>query len=87
MPKKKEKIIQRGDPHLSETQISLEVPDEAISFIVSRYLNKKSVEGVPLVVGISTSDVETVLALFFEWAANKNYIKDGILILGGTPVG
>lgn len=87
-PKKKQKIIERGDPKIPNSEpVQVEIPDEAIEFIVSRYLSRRSVPGVPLVVGITTDDVETVLSLFVEWAAYKKYVKDGVLFIGGSPIG
>ncbi len=87
-PKIKGKVIERGNPHLiGAGKVEVEIPDEVITYIVSRYLRRRSTDGVPLVVGISSDDVETVLALFIEWAASKGYIKDGVLFLGGTPIG
>lgn len=88
MPKREIKKAAGRSSHFSEGSLfKVEIPDEAISYIVQRYLSRKSVEGVPLVVGISTDDVEAVLSLFIEWAAHKNYVKDGILFIGGNPVG
>jgi len=64
------------------------VPDDAITFIVSRFLQGKNVEGgVPVVTGISTQAVEEVLRLFVLWAGDNSYIKDGILVLGGHKIG
>lgn len=60
----------------------LEIPGEAISFIVSRYLREKNTESGSLVVGIPGDAVETVLVLFFEWAKQKNMIKEDVLVLG-----
>jgi len=85
---KPKKVIERGNPHLMGSEkVAVEIPDEVITYIVTRYLGRRSTEGVPLVVGISSDDVETVLALFIEWAAQKNYIKDGVMFIGGTPIG
>jgi Zn finger protein HypA/HybF involved in hydrogenase expression len=52
------------------------VPDEAVSFIVSNYLRKKSVEAVSLTVGIPSNTVEDILLLFFQWA-EKNALVEG----------
>jgi hypothetical protein len=64
------------------------VPDEAISYIISRYLQGKNTEGgVPVVTGISTQAVREVLRLFVQWAGRNDYIKDGILTMGGHKIG
>ena len=63
------------------------IPDEAIYYIVSRYLQGRNKEGdVPVVVGISTNTVEDVLQLFIDWAAQSGYIKDGMLTIGGHKI-
>lgn len=59
----------------------LNIPDEAIIYIVTNYLNKKSVESVSLTVGIPSSTVEDVLSLFFQWANKKSLIEEGILTI------
>ncbi len=87
MIKQKKRTIEVGKPGKPEDKVSIEIPDEAVNFIVQRYLSQRSVEGLPIVRGISTDDVEAVLGMFLEWAASRNYIKDGILILGGSPIG
>ncbi len=85
---KKKKVIELGNKHaLGSKPVTVEIPDEAITYIVSRYLSSKSVEGVPMVVGIASDDVEAVLGLFVEWAVSKKYVKDGILFIGGSPIG
>ena len=79
--KKKQNII---EPKKVE---QVEIPDEAVDYIASGYLRRKSSEGVSLVVGISTDDIEIVLSLLVEWAAYKKYVKDGVLFIGGSPIG
>jgi hypothetical protein len=64
-----------------EDPISLSIPDDAITFIVSHYIRRKASDGSPIVVGISSDTVEGVLGLFFDWAASKDYIKDGKLVI------
>ncbi len=86
--RKKQKNILPSPKNISGAQeTKVEIPDEAIEYIVSRYLSRRSSEGVPLVVGISTDDVEAVLSLLVEWAAFRNYVKDGVLFIGGSPIG
>jgi hypothetical protein len=88
MAKKNKKTIQLGNPHsVNSKTVEVDIPDEAITYIVNKYIANKTVEGVPLVVGVSTDDVETVLGLFIEWAAGRGYVKDGILFVGGNPIG
>jgi len=67
--------------------VPIEVPIDAVNYIVSRYLGRKSTGNLPMVVGIPSDAVESVLGLFLEWAAANNYVKDGVLTLGGTPIG
>lgn len=84
--KKKSKVIDFSSNQNTQ-KTSVEVPDQAVDYIVQKFLIRKSTEGVPLVVGISTDVVETVLGLFLEWAAQNNYIKDGVFFFGGQKVG
>ncbi len=85
---KKKKVLEYGNPHIPGTkQIKVEIPDDAVTYIVSKYLGSKTVDGVPMVIGMSSDDVESVLGLFVEWAVSKNYVKDGILFIGGNPIG
>jgi hypothetical protein len=63
------------------------IPDEAIAYIVNAYLEEKTkTSGVNVVVGISTDSVIQVMGHFLNWAAMNNYVKDGMLIIGGTKV-
>jgi hypothetical protein len=62
------------------------IPDQAVDFIVSRYLQERNKDDLPVVTGISTDTVETVLQLFLDWAGKRNYIKNGVLTLGGHPI-
>lgn len=57
------------------------VPDEAIIYIVTNYLKKKSVESVSLTVGIPSNTVEDILTLFFQWSDKKHYVEEGVLTL------
>lgn len=52
------------------------VPDEAVAFIVSNYLRKKSVEAVSLTVGIPSNTVEDILLLFFQWAEKNSLVEN-----------
>ena len=59
----------------------LNIPDEAISYIVTNYLKKKSVESVSLTVGIPSNTVEDVLTLFLQWADKKSLVEDSTLTI------
>lgn len=88
MAKKKDKTyIRRGGKFVPEDAEELVIPDEALYYVVSHYLQGKNTEGsVPVVVGISTQTVEDVLRLFVDWAARNGYIKNGIMTIGGRKV-
>lgn len=59
------------------------VPDEAVYYVVSRYLEGKNKEGFePVVIGISTGTVESILQLFVDWAGRNGHVKDGVLTIG-----
>lgn len=60
----------------------LYIPDEAIQYIVSRYLTNRNSDGLPLTSGINPDAVESVLELFVEWAGKNGYVKDGQLVIG-----
>lgn len=84
--KQSTKVIKAGNSETPGTEVvAIDIPDEAVSFIVSRYISKKNVDDVPLIVGISTDDVETVLGLFIEWAGTNGYIREGVLFMGEKP--
>lgn len=86
--KQNKKVIKVGNPNVvGAATVTVDIPDEAITYIVNKYVSNKSTEGVPLVIGISTDDVETVLGLFLEWAAGKGYVKEGVLFVGGQAAG
>lgn len=57
------------------------IPDEAITYIVSNYLKKRSVESVSLTVGIPSNTVEDILILFFQWAEKKSLVEEGVLTI------
>jgi Zn finger protein HypA/HybF involved in hydrogenase expression len=57
------------------------IPDEAITFIVTNYLKKKSVESVSLTVGIPSNTVEDIITLFFQWADRKSLVEDSKLTI------
>jgi hypothetical protein len=59
------------------------IPNSAVSHIISGYLKEAQTDGVNITLGISQSDVETVLSLFLEWAKEKNFLKSGTLKLEG----
>jgi hypothetical protein len=81
--KKNKTFVAREGQWASDTPTELDVPDEAIYYIVSHYLQgKAAAEGVPAVIGISTQTVEDVLQLFIDWAARNNHIEDGVLTIG-----
>lgn len=61
------------------------IPDEAIYYIVSNYLQEKTkTTGVSVLVGISTEAVQEVLRLFVDWAGMRGLVKDGVLTLDNT---
>jgi len=60
------------------------VPDEALDYIIRNYLYQKQVSGVPVTLGISHSDVETVLQLFVSWASMKGYVSEGVMTIDGS---
>lgn len=62
------------------------IPDEALSYIVSHYLQEKNKDGMPIVIGISPHAVEAVLQLLIDWSAANGYVKNGILTLGGHKI-
>lgn len=63
------------------------IPDEAVFYIVSHYLQGKNKEGeLPIVVGISTQTVIDIMHLFVDWAVRNGYVKDGVLTLGGHKI-
>ena len=64
---------------MNSSAIELYVPDDAIKYIVSKYLTKKSVESVSVTVGIPSATVEDVVFLFLQWANAEGYIEDGKL--------
>ena len=59
------------------------LPDQAVSYIVSHYLEVMQQKEVPIVLGISQKTVESVLQLFIDWAGKYGYLKDGVLTLEG----
>lgn len=64
------------------------IPDEAISYIMGRYLQGKNIDGsAPIIVGIPTTVVEDILQLFIDWANSNGYVKNGIMTIGGHKVG
>lgn len=63
------------------------IPDEALEYITRHYLEKHSTEGVPAVLGISSTTVEHVLGLFIEWAGAHGYVRNGVLMIGGHKIG
>ena len=58
------------------------IPDDALRYIVSHYIQEKNKGDMPVVIGISSSTVEAVLQLLVDWAAASGYVKDGVLTLG-----
>ncbi len=87
MGKKSSRVIEITPGNAkSPNTIKVEVSDEAISYIVGKYVSKKSIDGVPVVIGMSTEDVETVIGLLVEWAISNGKVKDGIIFIGETPV-
>ena len=59
------------------------IPDEAIYYIVSNFLQEKTkVSGLSVLVGVPADTVEQVLRLFVEWSARMGYVRDGVLTVG-----
>ncbi len=79
MPRKKIKKT-----HLPDDQQRLTLPDEAIYYVVSNYLQRRTkTSGVSVIVGVSTETVEEILRHFVDWAALHGHIKEGVLTIGG----
>lgn len=77
----------RNGSLVSEDTEELLIPDEAIHYVVSNFLQGKTVKGgAPVIIGVTTSDVENVLQLFVNWADRNGYIKGGILTIGGYKI-
>jgi len=78
MPKKKKaKNTPTGEQVLT-------LPDEAIYYVVSNYLERRTkTSGVSVIVGVSTETVEEILRLFVDWAALRGHVKKGTLTIGG----
>jgi hypothetical protein len=89
MSKKKPKsYVVEGGKVVPDNIEEVIIPDEAIYYIVGRYLQDRNEEGLsPVVVGVSTHTVEKILQLFVDWAHTNNYIKNGILTVGGHKIG
>lgn len=63
------------------------IPDEAIYYIVSNYMQQKTnVSGISVLLGISAETVENVLQLFIDWASLHGYTKNGVLTIGGHKI-
>ena len=60
------------------------IPDEVMDYIIRNYLYQKQISGVPVTLGVRTSDVEAILKLFVSWADMKGYISDGIMTIDGS---
>ena len=78
----REYTLKNGNLEPKETG-SLIIPDEALYFIVSRYLENKNEAGSEaVVVGIKPDTVEEVVRLFVEWASLNGYINNNMLVIG-----
>lgn len=66
---------------MKNEELKIEIPDEAVSYIVSRYLIRRSKDDIPITIGINTNDVEAVLQLFIDWAAENGSIEENELKL------
>lgn len=66
---------------MKNEELKIEIPDEAVSYIVSRYLIRRSKDDIPITIGINTNDVEAVLQLFIDWAAENGSIEKNELKL------
>lgn len=80
---KKKTYVRRGGKFVPEDMEELTIPDEALYYVVSHYLQGKNIEGrEPIVLGIPTQTVEDVLRLFVDWAAQNGYVKNGVMTIG-----
>lgn len=59
------------------------IPDEAIYYIVSNFLQKRSVPGMPVVTGVSTQTVEDILQLLVDWSTKNGYVDGATITIGG----
>lgn len=57
----------------------LEIPDEAIKFIINNYFRRTQVAGIQISVGLSHKDVESIIEFFLRWAKENGHIEDGKL--------
>jgi len=62
------------------------VPDEALNYIVTHFLQEKNSSDMPIVIGVSSHTVEAILQLLIDWAAGNGYVKNGIMTLGGHKI-
>lgn len=80
-PKNKKFKANQGNWDRGE-DIGVCIPDEAVYYIVSNYLQNRSATGVPAVIGVSTQTVEEVLQLLVDWSAKSGHINDGVISIG-----
>lgn len=78
----KAKIFQPAQKGHQEATKSVEIPDEALTYIVANFLRQKNKDGMPVVIGVSSHTVEAVLQLLVDWAMLNGYVKDGVMVLG-----
>lgn len=88
MSKNKSKKLESSKGSLSSSGVQeVIIPDEALTYIISNFLQEKNKGDSPVVIGVSSSTVETVLQLFIDWAAKNGYVKGGIMTIGGHKIG
>lgn len=87
MARKKQQTfeVRKGEIVPEGTQEVL-IPDEALSYIVSHFLEEKNKDGMPIVIGISQHTVEAVIQLLIDWSAANGYVRNGVLTLGGYKI-
>ena len=82
---KNRKFTAREGQWASDEEKTLEIPDSAIYYIVSHYLQGKvNAQDVPGAIGISSQTVEDVLQLLIAWDARNDHIKAGVMTIGNA---
>ena len=64
-----------------EKQEAVEIPDEAVMYVINNYMIKKQIEGVPIAVGIGYEAAELVIKLFLDWAEKTGRVEDKTISL------
>lgn len=84
--KKSTKFEVKNGQLVPEGSQEVMIPDEALDYIVTHFLRESNKEGMPVVIGVSSHTVESVLQLLVDWAAASGYVRDGIMTLGGHKI-